>query len=60
MAHHANRRRFLQTAVGSGVGAWVATGGPSQAEAPKDAGSSALPDAGGVARKFWIDPSIAA
>jgi hypothetical protein len=60
MAQHANRRRFLQSAVGSSVGAWVATGGSGQAEAPKDAGSSVLPDAGGVAKKFWIDPSIAA
>jgi hypothetical protein len=60
MARHANRRRFLQTAVGSSVGAWVATGGPGQAEAPKDAGSSAIPGAGGVAKKVWIDPSIAA
>ena len=60
MPHHANRRRFLQTAVGSSVGAWAATGGSSQAEAPKDARSSEIPDAGGVAKKFWIDPSIAA
>jgi hypothetical protein len=60
MAHPANRRRFLQAAVGSSVGAWVATGASGQAEAPKEAGSSAIPDAGGVATKFWIDPSIAA
>jgi hypothetical protein len=60
MAHHANRRSFLQSAVGSTVGAWVATGLSGQAKALKAAGSSALPDAGGVARKFWIDPSIAA
>ena len=61
MAHHANRRRFLQTAVGSSVGAWVTTGGSSQAEkVALGTGSSALPDAGGVAKKFWIDPSIAA
>jgi hypothetical protein len=61
MAHHANRRRFLQTAVGSSVGAWVTKGSSTQAEeAAKDAGSSAIPDAGGVAKKFWIDPSIAA
>ena len=33
---------------------------PGQAEASKHAGSAAIPDAGGVARKFWIDPSIAA
>ena len=60
MAHRANRRGFLQAAVGSGVGAWVATGVSGQAEGPKNAGSSAIPDAGGVAKKFWIDPSIAA
>jgi hypothetical protein len=60
MAHPANRRRFLQAAVGSSVGAWVATGNSGQAEAPKDAGPSAIPDAGGVATRFWIDPSIAA
>ena len=60
MSHPANRRRFLQTTAGSSVGAWVAAGVSGQAEAPKDAGPSALPDAGGVARKFWIDPSIAA
>src|SRR5215813_12267453 len=60
MPHHANRRHFLQTAVGSSVGAWAATGMSGQAETPKDAGSSAIPDAGGVAKKFWIDPSIAA
>jgi hypothetical protein len=60
MAHHANRRRFLRSAVGSSVGAWVATGGPGQAEAPKDVGSARIPDVGGVAKKFWADPSIAA
>jgi hypothetical protein len=53
-------RFCLEAAVGSSVGAWVATDGSGQAEAPKDAGSSAIPDAGGVARTFWIDPSIAA
>src|SRR5262245_66403863 len=60
MEHPADRRRFLQAAVGSSVGAWVATGVSGQAEDPKDAGLLALPDAGGVAKKFWIDPSIAA
>jgi hypothetical protein len=60
MADPENRRRFLQTAVGTSLGAWVATGGLSQAETPKEADSSAIPDAGGVARKFWIDPTIAA
>src|SRR5437660_1026805 len=56
MAHPAHRRRFLQAAVG----AWVATGVSGQAEAPKHPGSPGIPDAGGVAKKFWIDPSIAA
>jgi hypothetical protein len=60
MPHHANRRRFLQTAVGSSVGAWAATGMAGQAETPKDARSSAIADAAGVAKRFWIDPSIAA
>jgi hypothetical protein len=57
MEHRANRRRFLETAVGSSVGAWIATGVSGQADVPKNAGSSAIPDAGGVAKKFWIDPS---
>ena len=59
MSRPANRRRFLQTTAGSSVGAWVAAGVPGQAEAPQDAGST-IPDAGGVAERFWIDPSIAA
>src|SRR5262249_29160768 len=60
VSHPENRRRFLQTTAGSSMGAWVAAGVSGQAEAPKNAGSAALPDAGGVSRKFWIDPSIAA
>jgi hypothetical protein len=60
MAHPANRRRFLQAAVGSSVGAWVAAGVSGEAETSKDAGSSAIPAADGVATKIWIDPSIAA
>src|SRR5262245_16571474 len=60
MSHPANRRRFLQAAAGSSVGAWIAAGVSAQAEAPKDSGPSPIPDAGGVAGKFWIDPSIAA
>ena len=31
-----------------------------QAERAQDTGLAALPDAGGVAQRFWIDPSIAA
>ena len=60
MSHAVNRRRFIQSAAGAGLGAWIAAGGSGQAEAPQDAGSAAIPDAGGVAEKFWIDPSIAA
>src|SRR5262245_49925707 len=60
MPRHTNRRHFLQTAVGSGVGAWAATDVSGQAAEPKDAGSAPLPDAGGVAKKLCIDPSIAA
>src|SRR5262245_56388073 len=60
MPHHTNRRHFLQTAVGSSVGAWAATDVSGQAAGPKDAGTSPLPDADGVAKKFWVDPSIAA
>jgi len=60
MAHNENRRRFLQTAVGSSIGAWAASSVSAGAEARKDADSSPLPDAGGVAKKFWIDPSILA
>ena len=60
MSQPANRRRFLQTTAGSSVGALIAADITGQAEASKNAGSAALPDAGGVARKLWIDPSIAA
>jgi hypothetical protein len=60
MSHIANRRRFLQAAAGSSAGACVAAGASGQAEAPKDAASATIPDAGGVARRFWIDPGIAA
>lgn len=60
MSHPANRRRFLQTTAGSSIGAWIAAGVSGHAEAPAFAGSTAIPDAGGVAKRFWIDPSIAA
>jgi uncharacterized lipoprotein YddW (UPF0748 family) len=60
MSHPANRRRFLQTAAGSSMGAWIAAGVSAQGEVPQDAVSTAVADAGGVAQKFWIDPSIAA
>jgi hypothetical protein len=61
MTHPTNRRRFMQTAAGSGLGLWLGGGLPAQAEAAEDASSSAaLPNSAGVAKKFWIDPSIAA
>src|SRR6516164_1627430 len=60
MSHPANRRRFIQRTAGSSIGGWVAAGVSGLAEAPNPAGSAALPDAAGVARKIWIDPSIAA
>ena len=60
MSHPANRRRFIKTTAGSSLGAWVAAGASGQAEAPKHADAAAIPEAGGVARKYWIDPSIAA
>jgi hypothetical protein len=60
MSHFSNRRDFLQIAVGSSVGAWFAGGASGKAEAPNNPGPSAIPDAGGVAGRFWIDPSIAA
>ena len=60
MSHPANRRRFLRTTIGSGAGALIAAGDPGQAQARADAVPAALPDSGGVARRFWIDPSIAA
>src|SRR5262245_20723679 len=60
MPRQANRRRFLRLTAGSSVGALVAGGASSHAEDPKGAGPAAIPEAGGVAAKIWIDPSIAA
>ena len=60
MSHPANRRRFIQTTAGSSIGTWIAAGVSGQAEAPTNTGSAAILDAGGVAKKIWIDPSIAA
>jgi hypothetical protein len=60
MSHAVNRRRFIQATAGSSLGAWMAADMSGQAAAPQDARSAALPDAGGVAQRFWIDPSIAA
>ena len=51
----------MQTTAGSGIGLWLGGGLPAQGEAAKVAsGSAAIPDSAGVAKKFWIDPSIAA
>lgn len=61
MSYAINRRRFMQTTAGSGLGLWLGGELWAQGGAPKDAsGSVTVPDSAGVARKFWIDPSIAA
>ena len=60
MSHLANRRSFIQTSAGSSMGAWIAANVSGQPEAPMNAGSAAIPAVGGLAKKFWIDPSIAA
>ena len=60
MSHPENRRRFMQTTAGSSIGTWIATGVSGQVEASNNVGSAAIRDAGDVAKKFWIDPSIAA
>ncbi len=69
MSHYTNRRRFLQTTAGSSLG--VLLGGDLSAQenqALKEgakvqltgSGPSSLPEAAGIATKFWIDPGIAA
>jgi hypothetical protein len=60
MSHPANRRRFIQTTAGTSIGTWIAGGVSGRAEAAENASSAPIPDAGGVAKNFWIDPSIAA
>jgi hypothetical protein len=60
MSQPANRRRFIQTTAGTSIGGWIAAGVSGQAEAPQEAGSNAIPEADGVAKKIWIDSSIAA
>jgi hypothetical protein len=60
MPQRANRRRFMRKTAGSSIGALFASGVPGHALAPANAGPAAIPDAAGVARKIWIDPSIAA
>jgi len=65
MSHRTNRRRFLQTAAGSSLGA-LSGGclvGGQDSKAGKDrpvSGASTLGAAPGVAARFWIDQSIAA
>jgi hypothetical protein len=60
MSQPANRRRFLQATAGSSIGAWIAGGVSGQAEAPQDAGSDAIPDAGCrlLRRPSWCRRSI--
>src|SRR5512138_1456697 len=67
MSHRTNRRRLLQATAGSSIGLWMsgAVAGRSdingRRETPESAAeSNALGPSGGVAKKFWIDPSIAA
>jgi len=68
MSRRTNRRRFLQATAGSSIG--VLAGGLSAqganahnepGEALKPASdSAAIPPSSGVAKRFWIDPGIAA
>ncbi len=68
MSRRTNRRRFLQATGGSSIG--VLAGGlwaqgteahnePGEALKPAS-GSAAIPPSSGVAKRFWIDPGIAA
>jgi hypothetical protein len=68
-SHRTSRRLFIQTTAGSGIGMTVA--GDLSAQTPKvnsergearkpASGSAAVPASGGVAKRFWIDPSIGA
>jgi hypothetical protein len=68
-SHRTNRRRFIQTTAGLGIGIMMAgglsantaepatSGGESRKQAP---GSAPVPTSGRIARRFWIDPTIAA
>src|SRR5678815_2854538 len=69
MSHQTNRRRFLQTTVGSSLG--VLAGDAVSAQEAKKLGETGgisnptsatrgIPESNGVATKFWIDPGIAA
>jgi hypothetical protein len=69
MSHRTNRRQFLQTSAGSSIGILMAAGLSAQEirgvnerdQTPKQAsGSPVIAESGGVAKKFWIDPGIAA
>src|SRR5262245_45820710 len=69
MSHLTNRRRFLQAGAGSSI-AVLLTGSPSARATEErngrpgnpnsDSGSQLTAPSIGVAKKFWIDPSIAA
>src|SRR5512143_1325917 len=69
LSHPTNRRRFLQASTGSSIGVLLAgalsaldsnvRNKPGQTSKPAPA-SAAIPPSTGVAKKFWIDPSIAA
>jgi hypothetical protein len=60
MSQSPSRRRFIQTTAGSSIGALITGNVSGEANAPTNAGRSAIPDAVGVAKKLWVDPSIAA
>jgi hypothetical protein len=60
MSHSDNRRHFIQTSAGTSILPFLHANLSTQAGAAKGTGSATIPGAGGVAKKFWIDPSIAA
>jgi hypothetical protein len=68
MSHRTNRRRFLQATAGSSIGVLaggLSTQGTNARNEPGEAlksasGSAAIPASRGVAKRFWIDPGIAA
>src|SRR6516162_582345 len=69
MKTRTNRRQFLRTSAGTGVGVLMTGGISAQGTqetntigpAPKSAsGSVGIPASRGVATRYWIDPSIAA
>jgi hypothetical protein len=69
MSQRTNRRRFLQASAGSSIGLLVAEGLPAREARDVNqndgiqkpaAGSPPIAASRGVAKKFWIDPGIAA